>query len=197
STKVRPAADRTAGSRFSPRRSSPTTTGPRTRVSRTARASGTKMARPRYRAATTSPALPRAKNTRRASATPGDSAGRSAMGLPPVRGRPAQQGPDLPEQAGDLDRLGFVLVAPGGEGLLPVPGHRVGRQGDHRDVPGLRVGLQLAGRLPPVEDREAHVHQDEVRGPRPGRGPPPPAVRHAPHLPPPPPGAPGQALRAP
>src|SRR5205807_3255156 len=148
SPKEAPATNSTAGNRFRPRRSSHTTTGPRTRVSRTARASGTKMVRPRYRAATTSPTLPRTKNTRRASATPGDSTTRSAMGFPPGRGRPTEQGPNLPQQAGDLDRLGVVLVAPGGEGPLPVPGHRVGRQGDHRDVPGLRVGLELAGRLP-------------------------------------------------
>src|SRR5262249_50876371 len=175
SRNARPATDRTAGSRFSPRRSSRDTTGERSRVRSTARASGTKIRWPQYRPATTSPAPPRPKNAPRARATPGDSAARSAMGLPPVRGRPAEQGPDLPEQAGDLDRLGVVLVAPGGQGLLPVPGHRVGRQGDHRDVPGLRVGLELARRLPPIQDRQAHVHQDEIRSPRP-RAPEPPAA---------------------
>src|SRR5262249_59094441 len=105
-------ADRPAGNRGGPRRSSQITTGPRTRVRRTARASGTKIRWPRYRAATTSPMLPRTKNARRAVATPGESPGRSLMGLPSSRGSPAEQGLDLAEQAGGPRPLGVVLVPP-------------------------------------------------------------------------------------
>src|SRR5262249_42980283 len=196
SRKARTVADRTAGNRRRPRRSSQITTGPRTRVRRTARASGTKIRWPRYRAATTSPMLPRTKNARRAVATPGESPGRALMGLPSSRRSPAEQGPDLAEQAGELDRLGVVLVAPGGEGLLPVPGHGVGSQGDHRDVPGLRVGLELARRLPPIQDRQAHVHQDEVRSPGPGGLEPLAAVHRGQYLVPLPPEVPGQPVPA-
>src|SRR5262249_50112759 len=131
SRKARTAANSTANIRLSPRRSSQITTGPSTSVSSTARASGTKMRWPRYRAATTSPMLPRKKNVRRAVATAGKSPARSAMRRPP-----AEQPLDLAEQAGELDRLGVILVAAGGEGLLAVAGHGVGGQGDHRDVPG-------------------------------------------------------------
>src|SRR5262245_54963237 len=130
STKASAATERTAGKRFSPRRSSRDTTGDSNRVRSTARASVTKMYAPTYKAATSSPTLPRAKNVRRATAAPGAPPARSAMG------RPSEQPLDLAEQAGELDRLGVVLVAPGGERLLPVPGHRVGGQGDHWDVPG-------------------------------------------------------------
>ena len=53
---------------------------------------------------------------------------------------------DLAEESGQIDGLRVVVVAPGLEGLLPVPGHGVGRQSDHRD----RVASSaLAGGWPP------------------------------------------------
>ena len=41
---------------------------------------------------------------------------------------------DLRQQARQIDRLGVEVVATRRQRLLPVAGHRIGRQRDHRDV---------------------------------------------------------------
>ena len=74
----------------------------------------------------------------------------------------AEQRVDLAEQAFELHRFGVVVLASGFETAFAVTGHGVGGQGDHRDLARLLPGFDLAGGLPAVHDRQAHVHQDEI-----------------------------------
>src|SRR5262249_25779333 len=91
--------------------------------------------------------------------------GVSGTVFPPLAsGLLTEQGLDFSQQVRELHRLGFVVVAAGLQGLLPVARHGVGGQRNHRDAPRPQLGLELPGRLPAVEARETHVHQDEVRG---------------------------------
>src|SRR5262249_19098625 len=145
---ARPTTSSTAGVRRTPCRSSRTTGGASTNASRTARAKGIRTLWPQERPATTRAALPRTKKDRRAVVA----AGASGM-VPsrPGRGLLLHQGVDLRQQARELDRLGVVVVAAGLQRLLPVARHRVGGQGDDRDTPRGRRGLELPGGLPAVE----------------------------------------------
>ena len=90
---------------------------------------------------------------------------------PAGRGRPPrlsasaarrEQGVDLPEQLGEVDRLRVVLVAARGERALAVSRHRVRGQRDHRHAGGRGRGLQPARRLPAVDHGQAQVEQDQV-----------------------------------
>src|SRR5216684_382881 len=76
-------------------------------------------------------------------------------------GRPPELRLDLLEQPGEIDGLGVEVVAARCDRLLPVARHGVRGERDHRDRAGLRGGLDPAGRLPAVQARQAHVHQDE------------------------------------
>src|SRR5207253_784196 len=75
----------------------------------------------------------------------------------------SQQVVDLPAKGGGIDRLGDVTDAAGREHALPVLDHGAGGERDHRDFPGVRVGLQPAGGLQPIKLGELDVHQDHVR----------------------------------
>src|SRR5258707_9518674 len=75
--------------------------------------------------------------------------------------RPAGLRFDLLEQPGEIEGLGVEVVAPRRHRLLPVARHGVRGQRDHRDRAGLGGRLDPAGRLPAVQARQAHVHQDE------------------------------------
>ena len=76
--------------------------------------------------------------------------------------RRAEQPLDLADQAVEFDRLGIVIVAAGLDRLFAVAAHGVRRQPDHRHAARGIVGLDASGRLPPVHDGQAHVHQDDV-----------------------------------
>src|SRR6185437_1222318 len=69
---------------------------------------------------------------------------------------------DLRQQALEFDRLRLEFVAAGGERPVGVTLHRVRGEGDHRNGPKALIGLDPPGRLPPVDHRQAHVHQDEI-----------------------------------
>src|SRR3712207_3217327 len=76
---------------------------------------------------------------------------------------PAQEALNLRDDGARLARLRQVPVAPDLHRLLAVGGEGVRRQRDDRDV--LRRGIMLEDlrRLPPVDDGNRDVHQDEVR----------------------------------
>ena len=79
-----------------------------------------------------------------------------------LEGRFGQQGPDFRKKARELDRLGVIVVTTGIERALPVARHGVRSQRDHRNRARLRVRLDLPRRLPAINHRQAHVHQDEI-----------------------------------
>ena len=62
------------------------------------------------------------------------------------------------------DMLSRRLVRNGFEGLVAIAGHGVRRQRDDRDRLRCRIGFDLPGRFPAVEHRQAHVHENQVRG---------------------------------
>src|SRR5918911_3171857 len=90
--------------------------------------------------------------------TPGSSSSRTG-GCSATR---AQQRLDLLEQAWELNRFGVVVVAAGRQRFVAIARHGVRRQGDDRNRARLRRRLELPGRLPAVQDGQAHVHQDQV-----------------------------------
>src|SRR5262245_46160122 len=74
-----------------------------------------------------------------------------------------QELPDLSEQGSRAERLRHVRVAAGGEGLLVVPGKRIGRDRDDGNRLEGGVRLDLSRDLVAVDPRQLDVHQDEVR----------------------------------
>jgi hypothetical protein len=83
--------------------------------------------------------------------------GRSA----PWRAR-AKQAFNLLQQPRQLHRLGVVVVAARLEAPIPIGRHCVRGEADDRDAFGFRRGLELARGLPTIQNRQAHVHQDEI-----------------------------------
>src|SRR2546430_1359557 len=73
-----------------------------------------------------------------------------------------QQRLDLLQQPRQIDRLGIEVIAPRGERLLAVAGHRIGREGNDGNVAGLPCGLDLPRGLPAIEHRKAEIHQYDV-----------------------------------
>src|SRR5947199_9458017 len=88
----------------------------------------------------------------------------------PVVMRPAEEGLDLREQARKVDRLGVEVVTSGFQREVAVI--RLGVGGEGEDGDGGRVGgrLELPGRLPAVDARQAHVHENKVGMRFPGPG---------------------------
>ena len=66
---------------------------------------------------------------------------------------------DLLEKPRQVDWLGVVVVATGGERLFAIRSERMGGQGDDRDRCRRGIGLEPPRRLPAVEHGKAHVHQ--------------------------------------
>src|SRR5512144_2398745 len=71
---------------------------------------------------------------------------------------------DLREQPRVLDGFRVEVVAARLARLLAVSRHRMGGERDDGNLTGGRIALENPCRLPPVEDGQAHVHQNEVRG---------------------------------
>ena len=71
---------------------------------------------------------------------------------------------DLDQQLREVHGLRVVVVAAGGERLLAIPGHRVSGERDDRHPRGGGRGLEPLRGLPAVDDGQAHVQQDQVRG---------------------------------
>src|SRR6476620_12017097 len=63
-----------------------------------------------------------------------------------------ENAPNGCDQPVEFDRLGFELVAAGGERLIALSCQRVSRKGYHGNVAGFRIVLQPAGGLPAVHD---------------------------------------------
>src|ERR1700684_2402007 len=76
--------------------------------------------------------------------------------------RRAYEALDLADETVELHRFGIVIVTAGLDRLFTVPGHGVRRQPDYRHASGGIIGLDATGRLPAVDDRQAHVHQNDV-----------------------------------
>src|SRR5262249_14361782 len=66
------------------------------------------------------------------------------------------------DQSIEFDGLGVELIAAGGQRLFPLPGKRVGRERDDRDVARLRIILEPPRCLPAVYHRHLQIHQDDV-----------------------------------
>src|SRR5688500_668640 len=81
----------------------------------------------------------------------GPVSGSSAMAS---AGSASQQSHDLVEQAGQIHGLRIVVVTAGLERLFAIVRHGVGGERDHRDGAGRGRRLDLARRLPAVDDRE-------------------------------------------
>jgi len=62
-----------------------------------------------------------------------------------------------------VDGLRCVVIARGVNALLPVAGHRVGRECN--DETGVALLPEQAGRLVPIHHRHLHIHQDNVERP--------------------------------
>ena len=77
----------------------------------------------------------------------------------PVRRHP---GGHQREQLVQVDRLGDVVAGAGGQAGLPVAGHRLGGQEDHRQVPALRLRPDPPGGLVAVQVGHHRVHQHDV-----------------------------------
>ena len=61
-----------------------------------------------------------------------------------------------------IDRLRQVPVHAGRQVSLAIPGHGMGGQPDHRHAAGRVIGLDPARRLPAVDNRQTHIHKDNV-----------------------------------
>src|SRR4051794_40974840 len=86
----------------------------------------------------------------------------SATVNPPSRTRPTEPRPHDVKKMVRIDRLGHIVRRTGFDALLPVALHRLGGQGDDRQVGELRhAAYGLRGRVA-VELRHHDVHQDEV-----------------------------------
>lgn len=85
----------------------------------------------------------------------------------PPTGLPSrfEQGIDLFQQLGEIDRLGMIIIAPCLDRLLTVARHGVRGQGDDWRFLGLRVGFDGLRRGPTVHHRQIHIEQDDI-----GRG---------------------------
>ena len=60
------------------------------------------------------------------------------------------------------ERFGLELVTTSREGVTSLLNHVVGRHGDDANMSGLVEGLDLAGRLVTVANRQVDVHQDDI-----------------------------------
>jgi hypothetical protein len=67
------------------------------------------------------------------------------------------------EQAGQFDGLGLEGVASRVEGFFAISGHGVSSQCHDGNRLSFEICLYLPRRLPSVYDRQAHIHQDEIR----------------------------------
>src|SRR5262249_21172714 len=69
--------------------------------------------------------------------------------------------PHLVRKRQDVERLGEIAVEPGGEKALPIPGHRVGGQGNDRRAGGQRLRPQGLQRRHAVHVGELDVEQNQ------------------------------------
>jgi hypothetical protein len=87
----------------------------------------------------------------------------SVLGANRIVPRRQQQPFDLLQQALEFDRLGIELVAASLQSAVAIRLQRMGCQGDDRDHPAVPARLYSPGCLPSIHDREAEIHEDEVR----------------------------------
>src|SRR5262249_18627128 len=69
---------------------------------------------------------------------------------------------DLAEQPWQVNRLGVVVIATRFQGSLTVTGKRMSSESDDRDRSGGGRCSDSPRHLPAVEDRNAHVHENQI-----------------------------------
>ena len=67
------------------------------------------------------------------------------------------------EQAFEIDRPGVIVITTGFPCFLLVTSHGVCGECNHRNRLRGRIGLDLVCRFPAVHDRQAQIHENEVR----------------------------------
>jgi hypothetical protein len=67
------------------------------------------------------------------------------------------------DKSRQVQGLAIVVIAAGLKRHFAIASHRVRRKRNDRDRRGGRVRLDPPCRLPPVHDRQAHIHEDEIR----------------------------------
>jgi hypothetical protein len=74
----------------------------------------------------------------------------------------AKQALDFTDETVELHWLGVIVIATCLDCLFTVSAHGMSREADHPHTACGTIRLDAAGRLPPVDNWRAHVHQDDV-----------------------------------
>ena len=72
-----------------------------------------------------------------------------------------QVGFDFLQQPRKIERLGFVIVAPGRDRFFAVALHGMGCEGDDGNLTKVWVGSETSRRGPAIGAGHSHIHQDE------------------------------------
>jgi len=75
---------------------------------------------------------------------------------------PCQESRDLFEQPVKIDRFGFEVVATDVHCAIPIFTQYICGKGNDRNMARFRTLFDPFGRLPSVQDRQSHIHEDQI-----------------------------------